>query len=94
MIKYYEVIDAHYFLLFADADRPRTHFSTLLADADHPRIQYLRTRNSADSEFEDPHTTDALLRKDNEDIRKLIYQDLRNGSVSYTHLTLPTNREV
>jgi len=40
-----------------DADGPRTHFSTLLADADRPRIQYLRTRNSADSEFQDPHTT-------------------------------------
>jgi len=44
-------------LLFADADGPRTHFSTLLADADRPRIQYLRTRNSADSVFQDPHTT-------------------------------------
>ena len=45
-------------MLFADVDGPRTHFSTLLADADRPRIQYLRTRNSADSEFQDPHTTD------------------------------------
>jgi len=34
----------------------------LFADAiDRLRIQQLRTRNSADSEFEDPHTTDTPI---------------------------------